>query len=194
MNFLSVKSLFKNGTFADAEKYRKALLSFKGDINFKDLQIPLLIFATNPKKAERVFIDKGSVIDAIVTSSGLPPIFPISYLKGFKNQALMDGDFTSGYSASHLKDMGVEKVLGISYKQKLRGGVKENIINRTLFMQKFYSYLLDKQSDLIDPPDIEIEFSIGHTGQFNLKDLPHIVHNGYMQSLRRKDEIFAALK
>lgn len=56
------------------------------------------------------------MIDALIASSSYPPIFPQVKVEGYKRTQLIDGDFMMGYSVNKLRESGVDKVLGVSFK------------------------------------------------------------------------------
>jgi len=70
------------------EKVKEFLKPLIGNIQFKDLKIPLSVIATDVNNGEEVVIDNGSVIDAVRASISMPVVFvPVK----IDNRYLIDG-------------------------------------------------------------------------------------------------------
>ena len=74
--FYLAKSIYSN------HKFKKWLESFLGGKLFKDCKIPLYINVTKLKNGEGVFLHKGNIVDAIMASSAIPPLFPPYVING----------------------------------------------------------------------------------------------------------------
>ena len=61
--------------FIQGKKVKEFLKPLIGDIQFKDLKIPLSVVATDVNSGEEVIINEGSVIDAVRASISIPVIF-----------------------------------------------------------------------------------------------------------------------
>lgn len=89
---------------------------------FNQLNLPLLVVATNLDTGEEVRIGRGKVIDAIRASIAIPGIFT-PFKKG--KQYLIDGGVVNPMPVDAVREMGAEIVIGVdlSYeftKEKLR--------------------------------------------------------------------------
>lgn len=82
------QSLFK---LTGLEKILKDNLRSK---NIEDLKLPFLIGATDISEGKSVYFDKGNLVDAILTSSSIPVIFPPVKTDGM---VLVDGGVTNNF-------------------------------------------------------------------------------------------------
>lgn len=79
-----------------------------GNIDFKDLKIPLSVVATDIKTGKAVVINKGSVLKAIRASLSIPTIFtPIEYQGKF----LIDGGVTNPVPVDILEKKGCDVII-----------------------------------------------------------------------------------
>ncbi len=199
-NFLaitSLSSLIREGSIVNYNKYRQVFLNFNqgNDLAFNDLPTKLVIFATDPFKRERVYIEKGSVVEALLASSGYPPIFPVNKkVEGFRGHILVDGDFTVGYSVPKLKAMGVDKVVGVRFNDFLdHKSVEGNLMLRLLTVPKMLSMQVEKLNDEAAFPDFEFAYHSGSYGRFDFRHLDKLVQSTYITACRKEKEILSAL-
>lgn len=89
-------------------KVKELLKAIIGDIEFKDLKIPLAVVATDVNTGEEVVIREGSVVEAVRASISIPGIFiPVKFKKRF----LMDGGTVNPVPVSVAKDMGATFII-----------------------------------------------------------------------------------
>ena len=100
------------------KKVKELLTPLIGNIEFKDLKIPLGVVATDADTGEEVIIKKGSVIEAVRASISIPAIFtPVKIsvqggsASGGKDRFLMDGGIVNPIPVSVVKDMGATLVI-----------------------------------------------------------------------------------
>ena len=99
------------------KKVKEFLRTLIGDIQFKDLKIPLAIVTTDVNTGEEVIIKEGSVIEAVRASISIPAIFmPVKS----KNRFLMDGGIVNPVPVSVVKDMGATFVIACNVIHKLQ--------------------------------------------------------------------------
>jgi NTE family protein len=105
------------------KKVKDFLKTIIGDVEFKDLKIPLAVVATDADTGEEVVIDKGSVLDAVRASISIPGIFtPVKY----GNRFLMDGGVINPVPVSVVKNMGADFIIACNVIQIPKKGYKEN--------------------------------------------------------------------
>jgi NTE family protein len=112
--------LFKG--FVSGKKVEDFLRIIIGDIDFRDLKIPLLVVATDINTAEEVIINTGSVIKAVRASISMPGIFtPVK----IKNRFLIDGGVTNPVPVDILKSQGIDFVIASNVigKPKIKIGL-----------------------------------------------------------------------
>lgn len=69
-----VKPTFKGGVFS-LSGLRDRLLQLIGDADFKDLKIPFGLTVVNLKTLKPEFVTEGKVVDYVVASCSIPPLF-----------------------------------------------------------------------------------------------------------------------
>ncbi len=90
------------------EKVKELLKALIGDVNFRNLKIPLTVVATDVNTGEEVAIKTGSVIDAVRASISIPAIFmPVK----LNNRFLMDGGIVNPVPVSVARNMGATFVI-----------------------------------------------------------------------------------
>ncbi len=97
------------------KKVKELLRSLIGDVEFKDLKIPLAVVTTDANTGEEVVIKEGSVIEAVRASISMPAIFmPVK----FKNRFLIDGGIINPVPVNVVKDMGATFVIACNVIHK----------------------------------------------------------------------------
>ncbi len=100
------------------KKVKELLKTLIGDVEFKDLKIPLAVVATDINTGEEVIIEEGSVIEAVRASISIPAIFmPVK----LKDRFLMDGGIVNPVPVSVVKDMGAGFVIASNVIHKVQG-------------------------------------------------------------------------
>jgi NTE family protein len=113
--------------FVQGQKVKSFLSSIIGDVEFKDLAIPLAVVAADVHNMEGIIIKEGSAIEAVRASISLPVIFtPVKW----KNRFLVDGGAVNPVPADVVRHMGAEvviavNILGIGRQGKDNKPVKE---------------------------------------------------------------------
>jgi NTE family protein len=119
------------------EKVKEFLKSVIGDVEFKDLKIPLAIVATDLDSGEEVVFKEGSVLDAVRASISMPAVFvPVK----IGNRYLIDGGSSNPLPVDVVREMGAEYVIvsnivpspsqrETSLRKRKNGGDEESFIN-----------------------------------------------------------------
>ncbi len=89
------------------EKFLKELIR---DSSFSDLQIPLIIIATNMHTGTEVQIREGKLIKAIMASISLPGILPPAKING---NLFLDGGIVNPTPVNVVRNMGADIVIGV---------------------------------------------------------------------------------
>ncbi|MBU0479155.1 patatin-like phospholipase family protein [bacterium] len=121
-------ALLKKG-FIHGEKIKELLRSIIGDIEFKDLKIPLRVIATDVITGEEVVIDSGSVAEAVRASISIPVIFtPVK----FENKFLVDGGIVNPVPVNIVRNMGAKLVIACNVipEPQKRGHITSEVINK----------------------------------------------------------------
>ncbi len=109
----NVALLFKGVIYG--KKVKELLKTLIGDVEFKDLLMPLAVVATDVNTGEEVIIREGSVIEAVGASIAIPGIF---MAVKFKNRFLMDGGIVNPLPVKIVKDMGANFVIACNVINK----------------------------------------------------------------------------
>ncbi|MEA3490220.1 MAG: patatin-like phospholipase family protein [Candidatus Omnitrophota bacterium] len=105
---------FKFKGFVHGEKVKELLKTIIGDIQFKDLKIPLAVMATDVNTGEEVLMKEGSVIEAVRASISIPVIFmPVK----IRDRFLIDGGIVNPLPVNVVKKMGATSVIACNVIQ-----------------------------------------------------------------------------
>jgi NTE family protein len=134
------------------KKVKELLKAIIGDVEFKDLEIPLAIVATDVNTGEEVIIKEGSVIEAVRASISIPAIFmPVK----FKNRFLIDGGIVDPVPVKVVKDMGATFVIACNVihepkKRKILSSAKKQKISISFLRPQTKSVVLETLNNKIN--------------------------------------------
>jgi NTE family protein len=97
--------------FIEGTRIKNLLKSFMGDIDFKDLKIPLSCVATDIRSGEEVVINDGPVLEGVRASISIPVIFAAARWRG---RYLVDGGLVNPVPVSTVRKMGAELVIAVN--------------------------------------------------------------------------------
>jgi len=97
--------------FIEGTRIKNLLKSFMGDIDFKDLKIPLACVATDILNGEEVVISDGSVLEGVRASISIPVIF--TAVK-WRDRYLVDGELVNPVPVSTVREMGADFVIAVN--------------------------------------------------------------------------------
>ncbi len=155
--------------FIGGRKINNLMRSFIGDMEFRDLRIPLACVATDIETGEEVVINHGSVLEGIRASVSVPVIFTIAKWEG---RYLVDGGLVNPVPVSVLQRMGADFVIAVNVvpeasergrrrgKKPIKGGKEPNIIN--VIMQTVYITTHSMVKSSLEGADIVIEPQVAH--------------------------------
>ncbi len=99
------------------KKIKELLKTIIGDVEFKDLKVPLAVVATDVNTGEEVVIKEGSVIEAVRASISMPVIFmPVK----IRDRFLIDGGIVNPVPVSVVKNMGATFVIACNVIHRLQ--------------------------------------------------------------------------
>jgi len=97
------------------KKVKELLKTLIGDVEFKDLKIPLAVVAADVNTGEEIIMKENSVIEAVRASISIPAIFmPIK----LKNRFLMDGGIVNPVPVNVVRDMGATFIIASNVIRK----------------------------------------------------------------------------
>lgn len=139
------------------DKIRKFLIRFIGDMEFKDLKIPLTISATNFSTGEQVVLDKGNLLEAIMASISVPLIFQPVKMNG---QSLVDGGLSMPVPITPLKKNGATSVIAVNLDgdyfshKKSRLNTGETALQTIKLLRYHLADRDSKDADIIIVPEV----------------------------------------
>ena len=139
------------------------------------------------KNNERVdYLSDAPISTAIRASMSFPGIFTSC---DYKKYNLIDGGTVNNLPSKILKDMGANKVLGVSFKLNAYEP-KDSIMDVALRTADIFSIL--NMSIAKEYTDFSIELEIPDTGLLNIDDVRKVYDLGYEQTMQKKDELIKA--
>ncbi|MBI5144805.1 MAG: patatin-like phospholipase family protein [Candidatus Omnitrophica bacterium] len=95
--------------FIKGNKLYRFLKEHLGNKTFYDVRLPLKIVASDIRKKEPRVLDKGLLVDAIMTTCSMPGVF-----MPFKGQTVLDGGVINPLPTEVLFKMGVKKIIAVN--------------------------------------------------------------------------------
>jgi len=96
------------------KKVKEFLRTIIGDVDFKDLKIPLSVVTTDAETGEEVVIKEGSVLEAVRASISVPAVFtPVKH----GNRFLMDGGIIDPVPVDIVRKMGADYIIACNVIQ-----------------------------------------------------------------------------
>ena len=136
-----------------------------------------------PDTNRTTYISKAPVSKAIRASMSFPGIFTSCDFEKFD---LIDGGTVNNLPSKVLKDMGADKILGISFKLN-EYKPKDSIMDVALRTADIFSIL--NLSIAKEYVNICLELEVPDTGLLNIDDIRKVYELGYKQTMKIKDEL-----
>lgn len=191
-DIISLTSLINDGSLVSYDKYREKLLAFNHDTKIEDLPIRLIVFVTDPSINERVYLEKGSLVNALMASSGFPLIFPGVKVNG---KEVLDGDLTGGFSARRLHEEGARVVIGVGHKLlPFTRHKKMNAIAKVTEAYQIMNNQINILNDEVEPVDLAVRYDVGEYSYTNFRDLEKITDIAYEEIKKKKSDILDLLR
>lgn len=176
--FVGFKSITTR-TLLSEVKVRERLEKLFGNQKIENALTPLTIQATDNETGENVLLTQGNVVSAVMASMAnsiiLPPI-------EFGGQKLVDGDYSSTYATSYLKENGCDTVIGMypgPYLPENPQDSEKNPVARSFRSISISLYNLVKFAEKLDPPDYVIENMAGDLYFLDTSKTGELVQTGY---------------
>lgn len=188
LSFLGISAL-KEGSLVSGKKVEEALQKIVGNKRLEKTKIRMYVQATDLLKRKPVIFSKGKISRLLAASSAFP--FLISPSK-IKNRWYLDGDISSSYAASFLREKGADIVIGL-YPGQLR------LINRNLLtkfrlpMAALYGQLLEMDL-MVNPVDVLIRDYGIEMDFLDFTKIDELVADGYQAAMKQMPRIKVLLK
>jgi NTE family protein len=122
-------TLPKNG-FIGGRRVTNLLRRFIGDIDFKDLDLPLRCVATDIISGEEIVMKEGKVLEAVRASFSIPVVFSVVKKD---NRYLVDGGLVNPVPVQVVKDMGADFVIAVDVtpdKAEREAYLRQNVVHK----------------------------------------------------------------
>ena len=179
------------------------------DITFEDLNIPLALVAADVETGEMILLDRGPLIPALMATSALPVVFaPVRH----QGRWLVDGGVVNNLPVDVVRQMGADRVLGVSTPPSVRLDPEREPGRRGLSPRGLYliynhtrdwklPFLIAEASVGIAaqfanrarlaayPPDLLIEICLPNVGVFSNNGNQGIIETGRRAAMEHLMEI-----
>ncbi len=157
---------------------------------FEDLSIPLKVVATDLNTGERVVIDEGELVSALLASCAIPGVFlPVE--RG--GRLLVDGGVSCNVPADLPRDMGAEVVLAIdATKGVLRLGGPLNLLQ--VISQSVYLMSRQVTSQYVAGAELVVAPQLPGVSWQDLGQASEIIETGRREMRRSMPEIERLLR
>ncbi|WP_417619455.1 patatin-like phospholipase family protein [Oceanihabitans sediminis] len=157
--------------------------------DFSKLPIPFFCVATNVENGEAVYLESGSLPQAILASGAFPSLFkPVR----IDDQVLIDGGVVNNYPIDELRAKGMDVIIGVDVQDDLATSEQLESAASILLQINNYRTINDmkvksKKTDIYIKPDITnfnvVSFGEGRT----------IIDNGFKETLKHIDALDSVL-
>ena len=175
--------------FLSGEKVRKFVADEIGDIEFRDLRIPVAIVASDLTAGTRKVFTTGKVALACQASSAVPEFYTPVEIGG---HLLIDGGISEYVPVEALASLGDMYRIGVNLGYESRSKKKpRNLIEVTFEVTNYISQqnaaISERHADFMIRPDL------GAFTPFDLVRASEIIRAGYLETMRIIPELKAAL-
>ncbi len=168
-----------------------------GDLTFDQLRIPLALVAVDLNAGEQVVICEGSVVEGVLATMALPPVFPPFR---WRDRLLVDGGVLNPLPFDVVRELGADRVMAVQVQHVLsdwqdieppQGHGVEGVIRLLLFRARWTPMLhvSERSLDIMShklveqrlqnaPPDLMIEIPLEGVGLFDLDAVDTCVEAG----------------
>lgn len=177
--------------FINGERIKDLLKPIIGDIEFKDLRIPLAVIATDAETGEEVIITKGPVMEAVMASISIPAVFIPAKHDG---RFLMDGGTVDPMPVGVVKGMGADYIIACNVVQIPKRKQDNNLGSIQDLEEKWQT--APNVLDVLNRARYIMEYEIT---KFKIKDAdliisPNVIDIGVVEFYRGKEAIEAGYK
>jgi NTE family protein len=175
--------------FLSSEKVRKFIADEIGDVEFRDLAIPMAIVASDLTAGERRVFTTGNVALACQASSAVPEFYTPVEIGG---HLFVDGGLSEYVPIEALASLGDMYRIGVNLGYERRSKKKpRNLIEVTFEVTNYIAQqnaaVSERHADFVIRPDL------GAFTPFDLDRASEIIRAGYLGTMRVIPELKAAL-
>lgn len=177
-------AIFESGLLSNA-KMGELLGESLGEKKIEDADIPFAAIATDITNGDKVVLDKGSAVQAVMASTCIPGIFsPVD----LNEKLLVDGGIVENIPIDTVRNMGADYVIGVDLNAikayQKPDSIIDIMINSFHFTLKTAAKYQTADADLLVTPDLS-EFNMISTDQ--IKDLLEQGYKDAKEQLEKAD-------
>ena len=173
----SIKSITEMNIF-DSNKLIKQIKDSVGNIKIEDLTINFAVQLTELKRNKNIIAESGDLAEIITASSAFNLLMDPVKIYG---ENYIDGDYSSGYASSFLREKGCDIVIGcdVVYPEIDNSNIENRL---TGIIGKFKKTILDYDKQL-DPVDLELKINTTDIGGILDGDMiDDFIERGYAEA------------
>lgn len=172
------------------DKIKKNMQNYlKG--NIEDLPIKFIAAATDIEKGLPVYIEKGSIINAISASISVPGIFEPEKIG---KRLLIDGGITNIVPASILKEKGAKKIISISLQHFEKSKLQKKMIINEISKNSLWALMDSLARRDEECADVKMHIPTAKYSPFSAAEPKEIYDLGYKIAKKYEKEIRDLLK
>ncbi len=184
----------KRGGLFGVRKLKKLLKKHFGERTFAQLKIPFRCVAVDMHTQQIVEISEGSLVDGVLASISVPPVFPPQERE---NMRLIDGGILERVPVRQVKAMGADvtvavDVLGWQNCQKKCPRVLGMLLDSLALMDNHRTKRLREDTEAIT--DFWLEPDLGEMSQYKWKETAFAYERGYALGKEYAPKIKRALE
>jgi NTE family protein len=155
-----------SGGLLSGKKTYAFLKQFYQDVEFSDLKIPFCAVGTDLDSGRPVVMNKGKVMDAVIASMCVPPVFEPTKYHGLD---IIDGGASMPVPVSAVKQMGASITIGVNvHLYNLDNNSAENKSISKVLSKTIEIMLYNLSRNDLQKADIQIEPAVGGVGWHDL--------------------------
>ena len=162
-------------------------MSYRGDIEFKNLPVPFACVATDLSTGEAVVLDRGELTMAMRATMAIPGVFSPVEIDG---RILVDGGVVNNFPVDVARNMGADIVIGVDIKNdapsvdQLRA--MPQVFMQMLDLLGYDAYVRNVQDvDILIKPDV----SKYGTFSFNAPAVAQLIKNGEIAAREKMESV-----
>ncbi|MGM0653004.1 MAG: patatin-like phospholipase family protein [Bacillota bacterium] len=159
----------------ESKRLLKVVKHYLGDIQFEDLELPLLINAVDIIKGKEIIMKQGALAEAVTASCSIPGIFTPVESEGLM---LVDGGLLNNIPASLLKDQDLDYIISVNVgAQSLLQKEPETLIE--VLIQSFDVIKRQHDQNASDYADLVIEPDLSEFAFYDTSKGKFLIEKGY---------------
>lgn len=156
--------------------------------SFDNLAIPYRSVATDIIKLEEVIIDKGQIVDAMMSSMSVPGALPPYEVDG---RMLVDGGVVNNMPVDVARAMGADIVIAVDISTNYKG--EEEFTNLFTVADQLSNYLVrrstQQQAEALTEEDVFLKPDVGQMETTEFDKMPSAYEAGYQVAYQFEDKL-----